>query len=167
MITLETTERIEELVIDALAKSFIKHGHFMTGKLIDEIDVKVEPTSEGQNIDFYIYPYGAYLERGVKASNIPFSPGSGAGHSLYIEGLMSYVKRRMNISDSKKALSIAFAIAHTQKLRGMPIRTGGEGTGWISKAIDDSYEKFRKTLEEDHYRAIEVDIENIIKKFKI
>jgi hypothetical protein len=82
-------DEIDDVIIDALAKAFVQHGHFMTGKIIEDIEIKREETRDGANIDYYTYPYGAYLERGIKAENIPFSPGSGAKHSMYIDGLIS------------------------------------------------------------------------------
>jgi hypothetical protein len=156
-------DKISEIIIDALATSFVKHGHFMTGKIIDDIEIKIQQAADGTNLDYYMYPYGGYLERGVKAENIPFSPGSGAKTSMYISALISYVKRKFSVSDAKEAKSIAFAIAHTQKRHGMPAVTGGQGTKWISDAIETAEKKF-DSLADEHYRYAEEAIENMIIK---
>jgi hypothetical protein len=163
-ITQEIYDKIDEIIIDALAESFVAHGHFMTGKIIEDIEIKREEVRGGANIDYYTYPYGVYLERGVKAENIPFSPGSGAKSSLYIDALISYVKRKFSISDMKEAKSMAFAIAHTQIKQGMPGGTGGEGSKWISDAIMDADSKM-DVLYDYHYEMVDNLIENMIQRF--
>ncbi len=126
-----------DLVIRELGLSFARSGHKMTGKLIEDITTEAELYVAGFAINYIAYKYGAYLNFGVPASRIPFTPHSGAKHSLYIEGLKKYVRLRMGISDPRKQLSIAFAIAHEQKKRGMPLRTSGRGTQWIDKTKDE------------------------------
>jgi hypothetical protein len=165
MITQEIYDKIDEIIIDALASSFVAHGHFMTGKIIEDIEIKRQESRDGTDIDYYMYPYGAYLERGVKADRIPFSPGSGAKHSMYIEGLISYVKMKYSVSDVKKATSIAFSIAHTHLRHGMPFRTGGKGTKWILDAISEAEQKM-DSLGEQHYQVINAEIENMIRNFE-
>lgn len=126
-------DAMDEAVIETLAESFRKEGHHMTGKLIDDIHSEVDLIQGGFIINYIAKKYAAYLNFGVKASRIPYSEGSGASHSLYIEGLIKYVRLRMGIGDPRMQKSIAFAIARTQKRKGMPIRTEGKGTQWIDK----------------------------------
>lgn len=160
----EIYDKIDEIILDALATSFVEHGHFMTGKIIKDIEIKRQETARGTDIDYYTYPYGAYLERGVKAENIPFYPGSGRKSSMYINALISYVKRKFSISDVKEAKSIAFAIAYTHIEKGMPRGTGGMGSKWISDAVMDAGSKM-DSINEVHLNTIDSLIENMITKF--
>ena len=105
----------------------------MTGQLIYDIHSEVDLLQGGFVINYLAKKYAAYLNFGVKASRIPYSEGSGAKRSLYIEGLIKYVRLRMGVGDPRMQKSIAFAIARTQKRKGMPIRTDGKGTAWIDK----------------------------------
>ena len=73
-------------------------------------------------IQGYVLDYMATINTGVTASRIPYSRGSGARSSQYIQGLTNYVKRRMGKSD-KEAKSIAFAIASKHKKEGMPTKS--------------------------------------------
>ena len=126
---------IEKSIGGALAQSFISKGHNLTGALIRDMKFITDQSRFHLDMEVWLNEYGAYLDQGVPASRIPFSPGSGAGSSKYIEGLTKYVMLRMGISDMKEAKSVAFSIAHTQKKKGMPAKTGGKGTGWIDEAL--------------------------------
>ncbi len=158
-------EFLNEIVIKALAEEFESAGHKMTGKLIDDIETQTEENADGFVQDYLIYKYGMYLSDGVPANRIPFSPGSGAGKSLYIEGLIRYVQQRKGISDLKKAKSIAFAIAHTQIKTGMPIRTKGAGTGWITKAITKMEERVPELFGDYNERMVIANIDELTQKW--
>lgn len=160
----EIYDRIDEIILDALSRSFVEHGHYMTGKIIEDIEIRKQEDEAGTSAhEYFMYPYGGYLERGVKAENIPFSPGSGAKSSMYISALISYVKRKFSVSDVKEAKSIAFAIAHTQIKKGMPRGTQGQGSKWISEAIEGAKGKFDQANQE-HYERIDLLFENMIIK---
>lgn len=132
---------MDRVIIEALAKSFTQEKHKLTGKLIDDIKTDVEINTGGFIISYLAYKYGAYLNFGVRAERIPYTRGSGASSSLYITGLMKYVRLRMGISDARLQKSVAFAIANKHKQKGMPLRTLGMGTKWIDKTGDKTKAK--------------------------
>jgi hypothetical protein len=82
------------------------------------------------------------LNYGVTPERIPFSPGSGAKSSKYIDGLKAYAKLRFSVND-KEAERIAFAIAYKQKKRGMPL--DGK-TGAVDNAIKDSSDEVQALI---------------------
>lgn len=156
-------EFLNEVVIKALATEF--EDHKMTGKLIDDIKTVTTETAEGFIQDYLMYKYGGYISQGVPASRIPFSPGSGAKKSLYIEGLINYVMMRKKISDVKEAKSIAFAIAHTQKKVGMTIKSMGKGSSWITRATEAIEEKIPELFGEFNERVVITNIDELIQKW--
>jgi len=136
-------EDLQKLLKQELLKEWIAQGHYMSGKIIEEAEFVTETVANTLRMDLYMYGYGAIIETGTPASKIPYSGRSGSGGtSKYIQALIGYVEKRMNISDLKKAKSIAFAIAETQKKEGMPTRgsfsytTTGKRTGWIQEVFD-------------------------------
>lgn len=143
---------IDKVILKSLAEWFDAKKHTLTGKLIADISTEVTLNQGEIIIDYMAYKYGAYLNSGVKASEVPYNRGSGAGHSLFIDGLIRYVQQRMAISDIGKAKSVAFAIANTQKQKGMPYKTQGEGSKWIDSAVKEAepeLENIFETLSED------------------
>ena len=127
----------DEVIIEALSEAFERQGHTLTGKLISDIETDVTINRGGFVIDYLSHKYGAYLNFGVKANKIPYARGSGAGHSLYIQGLMKYVSLRMGLS-GREQKSAAFAIAEAQKKKGMQIKNLGQGSKWADEASDDA-----------------------------
>jgi len=139
--------KIESVILGVLAEEWASNGHKLTNRLIDNTDIVFESKKIGASIKVLMFQYGVAMNKGVKASKIPYNPrkrGQGkGGTSLYIQGLMDYVARRMGKSKgSKENKSIAFAIAASHKKKGMPLRTRGQGTGWL----DDSADKLTKDI---------------------
>ena len=138
---------IKKLLHDALMAEWRAQGHYMTGKVVEEIDYEINRTFGGVTITGLMPAYGGYINEGVSASNIPYSPGSGAGKSKYIEGLIGYVQKRMAINDLREAKSVAFAIAQTQKRQGMPTigsyrySSTGKRTEWVNDALQKNMDK--------------------------
>jgi hypothetical protein len=110
----------------------------------------------------------AYLNAGIPGPRIPYSPGSGARHSKYIEGLKQYAKARMNASD-KEALGIAFAIASKHKREGMPTRSSarfsqtGKRTGFIETALDALTPQIAQAIEEEVEKIWNVQVDVMFK----
>ena len=113
-------------------------------------------TLNGMLLNFYYEDYGVPLDTGVPSNKIPFSPGSGASSSKYIDGLIKYVKARMNISGDKEAKSIAFAIAYKHKKDGMSTEnskrfsSSGKRNNWVNNTLeridDELSELINRTL---------------------
>jgi hypothetical protein len=130
-------EDIGKVVSEAVKKAFILQGRRLTGALVNSIDYNVKATVNSAYIEFTLLDYGMILNYGVPASRIPFSPGSGARSSKYIDGLKAYAKLRFSVND-KEAERIAFAIAYKHKKRGMPLdgKTGAVEDG-IKESSDE------------------------------
>ena len=127
-------DEIGEVVKKAVKQAFIIQGRSLTGALVNSIDYSVNATINSAFVEFTLLDYGMILNYGVPPNRIPFSPGSGAKSSKYIDGLKMYAKLRFNAND-KEAERIAFAIARKHKKFGMPL----DGKiGAVQNGIDDS-----------------------------
>jgi hypothetical protein len=144
MLNAEDRKDFESMLKDLLMKEWKDQGHYMNGKVVDEMEIQIESTVEGFIASGYTFPYALYQQHGVSASNIPYGGGKRGDTSKYIEGLIGYVQKRMAISDLKEAKSIAFAIAKTHKKEGMPsmgsakYSPNGKRTGWISDSLKEN-----------------------------
>lgn len=131
---------------EAMFREWRAQGHAMSSAMTH---LKIESVDKRVSLEISVYgaPYYGYVNKGVKASQIPFRAGSGAGHSLYIEALTRYAERRMGLS-GREALSVAFAIAKTQKRQGMPTRNSysysstGRRTGFIEEMLKNEKRLF-------------------------
>lgn len=143
-------EQVGEVVKKAVKQAFILQGRSLTGALVNSIDYSVNATVNSALIEFTLLDYGMILNYGVPASRIPFSPGSGAGSSKYIDGLKMYAKLRFSAND-KEAERIAFAIAHKHKKFGMPL---DKKTGAVEKALEESKDEVEALITEALSQAI-------------
>lgn len=110
-----------------LKEELTQQGHVMTGELLNSITTVSEEFVNGDTaVDVLMLERYRFTERGVRASRIPFggrrARQARGGTSEYIQGLVEFVLARRMTTDRKKALGIAFAIAHTQKKQGQPTR---------------------------------------------
>lgn len=151
-----------------IATAFRQAGHSLTGELIRDIEVVSKAFGKELGVEGWIRNYGVYLDRGVPHERIPYRMGSGAGHSLYIEGLIRYVRKRLNIADARQGKSVAFAIAYKQKYKryGMPIRTRGKGTGWLTRAMEMHDNDIRKFVMAWATREMDIIFSNLIRKYQ-
>jgi hypothetical protein len=127
-------EDIGQVVKTAVKESFRMQGRSLTGALINSIDYNVTATINSAFIEFTLLDYGMILNYGVPPERIPYSRGSGAKGSKYIDGLKAYAKLKFNVND-KTALQIAFAIANKHKKFGMPL---DRKTGAVTDGIENS-----------------------------
>lgn len=155
----EILEPLEILLRDELRKEWVAQGHSMGGKAIEEIDFVSKATADTFSLEVWLPNYGYFLDKGVKAEQIPFSGRSGhGGKSAYIQGLIRYVQKRMGIQELSEAKSVAFAIAHTHKREGMPsigserFSKTGERTRWFTNITERKESLIRQTI----YRLVEL-----------
>lgn len=131
-------DKLGKAIIDRIALEWQRQGHQLTGAF----EQSLEYDYDGEYLNIYGNHYGKILETGVTAANIPYTPGSGATSSKYIQGLARYAMLRMGV-DERTALSIAFAIARTHKREGMPTRASavysqtGRRTGFVEDSVPD------------------------------
>ena len=145
-------EQVGEVVKKAVKQAFIIQGRSLTGALVNSIDYSVNATVNSAFVEFTLLDYGMILNYGVTADRIPYSPGSGAKSSKYIDGLKLYAKLRFNAND-KEAERIAFAIARKHKKFGMPL----DGKiGAVQNGLDDSKDEVEELINEALTQVINV-----------
>lgn len=98
------------------------HGRRGVSKLIDSIDYEIESTATIMVAGMYMEDYYIFVEKGVKASRIPYYPGSGRKTSKYIQGLIRFWRLKKGLSP-RAAKRAAFATANKHKKEGMPSRS--------------------------------------------
>ena len=145
-------EQVGEVVKKAVKQAFVMQGRTLTGALVNSIDYSVNATITSAFIEFTLLDYGMILNYGVPANRIPYSPGSGAKSSKYIDGLKMYAKLRFNAND-KEAERIAFAIARKHKKYGMPL---DKKTGAVEKGLEDSKDEVEALISEALTQVINV-----------
>ena len=161
-------DRIKQIALQGIAVEWRKQGHELTGEAVRNMEAIESNIALGIRIEGYVPNYMAYLNQGVPGPRIPYSPGSGARYSKYIEGLKQYAKARMGASD-KEALSIAFAIASKHKREGMPTRSSarfsqtGKRTGFMEIALDAVTPQIEQAIREELAIIWENKIESMFK----
>ena len=90
----EAANKIGEIAVEAVKIELALQGHKLTGALIDSVKEEVRRTDKGAVIDGILLDYGIPVNTGVPASNVPFTPNSGAKSSKYIAGLELFAKLR-------------------------------------------------------------------------
>lgn len=112
---------------------------------------------------------GKYIDVFTPADRIPFSPGSGAPPSKFIQGLKRYAELRFGIS-GKEALGRAFAIAHTMKKEGRPTRgsyqfsRNNKRTEVITGVLEDEKENIRRMINDKVHNFLKIEFTNMIRK---
>lgn len=147
----QLAEAIAPIVVRVLQEEYALQGHTLTGKLAQSISINAKENATGAVLEVLMLEYGVYLSRGVPASKIPYSPGSGARSSKYIAGLTAYAQQRFSVGQ-KEATRIAFAIARKHKEDGMPTKASfafsrnGRRTGAIEMAFQDALPELQNKL---------------------
>ena len=139
--------RIEELVeylIKKIRENLSAQGHNLTGRLSRSLEGKESESGDAWAFSIFWEAYGTVIEQGLNRSRVPYSPGSGAKHSKFIEGLIKYVKLRgLRPRKGQTVKGIAFAIAASGKKVGFPLpgsrrfSSTGRRTGAISEVLDN------------------------------
>lgn len=137
-------------------------GHYLTGKLHDSIEYNIEILPGLVRAEMECEDYGLAMEFGVPADRIPYSPGSGAGSSKYIQGLIRFWNLRG--VTGREGVSAAFATARKHKREGMPTRASaafsktGARTGFATTVIERDLEIIGRVLEEKAGVTLELTI---------
>lgn len=127
-------------------------GHVLTGRLRDSIVFDVKVSGDKVVARMFCEAYGLVMEFGVKAAKIPYSSGSGAESSQYIQGLITYFKGR-GVTGTE-GIRAAFATARKHKSEGLPTFASrsfsktGERTGFASAALEHDLEFIGAVLQE-------------------
>lgn len=173
-VTYTEIEHLEHVLTEALMDEWDAQGHRMTGAVIREIEYQVEQKATELILSGFMPFYGNIIAAGTKASRIPYSGRTNkGGTSKYIQALQSYAQTRMNITDEKKSLSIAFAIAATQKKEGMPTSgsykysSNGKRKDWVESAFKTNEDKISEAISEMASNIIEVHFDVILAKWQL
>ena len=167
-IATQTTE-LEHILSKVLEEEWIAQGHSITNKITETIKYVVKQETNSLTLSGMMYPYGSIIAAGTKANKIPYSGRSGrGGTSLYIQALQNYVILRMRITDEKKSLGVAFAIATEQKKHGMPtpgsysFTNTGKRLDWIEEAFKKNEDLIFDTIQKMCYQILSVQFDVII-----
>lgn len=101
-----------------LQKQLKGSGHEATGKLSKSIEYEVQEYSKGLELVVSYLRYGIFVNDGVAASRVPFGKKTGAKFSLYIQGLIEWVKVK-RLAQGVQAVGLAFGIARKQSKVGI------------------------------------------------
>lgn len=140
--TIAALQRVAAIMREALSTKIIEQGHDLTGSLRKDIRNEIVVSGATVTLDIFMRKYGIFVDRGVKASRIPYKRGSGKTESKYIDGLIDFVRKRGLATGDKEVKNIAFAIANKHKKEGMPTRASrehsktGRRLNMIQEAID-------------------------------
>ena len=166
-------EKLEQVLSEVLLNEWEAQGHSMGGSIVKNLEYRSKQEANKIILSGFTYPYGNILEAGVKSGKIPYSGRSGrGGTSLYIQALQRYAQERMNISDEKKSLSIAFAIAATQKKEGMPTRASyrfsstGKRTDWVEDALKKNEDKITEAISAFAFNQLSVQFYVMLKSWQ-
>jgi hypothetical protein len=118
----------------------------------------------------YMNDYYQFVEEGVAAASVPYTPGGRrGGTSKYIQGLISFFMRKARLG-FKEAKGAAFATANKHKKEGIPLRSSlrfsrdGTRLGFISDTIDKNLADLEKLVQREAGNEIEVQFSALLRE---
>lgn len=148
----ELMNEIMQLLTHDIKKELRDQGHYNTGRLDKTIETHVRILSTAVIGQIFMENYWAYMENGVPANRIPYSRGSGAKTSKYIDGMIKYFKSKgLRLKEAKSA---AFATANKHKTEGMPTANSynfsynNKRTGFMTEVQDRNMDFIEELLGE-------------------
>lgn len=160
-------EKAMKVLQGDLREELKDQGHYSTGRLHDSIQYEIKTGVDVVTATVECEEYGLALEFGVPANKIPFNPGSGAGTSEYIQGLITFFEHKG--LQGREAMSAAFATAMTQKREGMPtagsfrFSKNGDRTGFASKTLERDLDIIGSILENETGAFLQVELGDTVK----
>lgn len=151
MLTVHLREGMEFLKKEMI-KELQDQGHSATGKLLASIETIVQDKGNKLVGSILLNDYSIYLDKGVKPEKVPYTQGSGAKKSKYIDALIEWAKTVKPTLSERERKSFAFAVARKAKIEGHPTRgsyaysSNGRRTGWSEYSIDNNLTKFVELL---------------------
>lgn len=148
-------KRYNEFALD-LASLFVQEledqGHRATGKLIASVVAKVSGMLNDLELQLTHLDYGIIVNTGLLPAQVPYTRGSGAKSSKFIEALMGWIRLKgIGGGLDKTVRGIAFAIATNMKKEGVPTQgsyrftSNGRRTMWI----DYIYNRYNVQWQDD------------------
>ena len=151
-----------EIQISAFAKELEEQGHKATGKLIKSLKGEVErQLTSPITAAVMAEKYGVYVDKGVRAENVKYSP--------YI--LLPWAKKIKPSLSDKELKSFVFAVWQKHKKEGIPTARSykysknGNRKKWIQRGVDAAKikvdEEVSKTLEIFAEKLVTASFENL------
>jgi hypothetical protein len=113
--------KVAREVNNNLIAEWVAQGHHLTGAWESSMKGTIITSPDSVAVIGTMNYYGAILEDGVAPNRIPYGGRSASGGtSKYIQGLVSYWKKRG--LDEREAIRAAFATANKHKKEGMPTK---------------------------------------------
>ena len=109
--------------------------------------------------------YGKILDDGFNPLKVPFTPGTKAGDSAYIDGLARWAAKKFYGGNYKKGLKAAFRIARTQKgivSEGGNYEGAPKAPGWVKEIIKDIDKELVEYMTQNVMIAIQKDAHRIL-----
>jgi len=173
-VTFTEVERLQNVLNEALTSEWEAQGHSMTNAVVKEIEYQIKQTTDTLTLLGFMPFYGNIIASGTPESKIPYSGRTGrGGTSKYIQALQNYVKIRMSVNDEKKSLSIAFAIAASQKKHGMPtprsysFSKSGKRRDWIEEAFKNGEDNIREAISDMAFNMLTVNLDVFLAKWQL
>lgn len=150
LIFLDHIDLIGIELVNTLVKELEDQGHRASGSLINSVVHEVANKMNEAVIYIRHLRYGKYVNDPLPASKVPYSRGSGAKTSKFIQEIAAWVKRKKITSGlDKDIMDTTFAIVNKMKKEGRPtigsykFSKNGRRTGWIDYVV----KKFKVKLE--------------------
>ncbi|SHK92925.1 hypothetical protein SAMN05444266_101620 [Chitinophaga jiangningensis] len=156
----------QRIIEKAIREESISQGHYLTGAMQASLAGYVLTSPDESTLTGTAVGYAVVVNSGVTTGRIPYAPGSGAGSSKYIEGLINFW--RLRGLNEKEATRAAFATANKHKEEGMPTRASGgfSKTGERKQMIDKAFDKCSSDLDQFMLSGFDSIIETEFQKTK-
>jgi len=173
-VTFTEVEKLENILNEALMDEWEAQGHKATGAVYKEIEYQIKQTTDTFTLSGYMPFYGNIIAAGVPGNRIPYSGRTGRGGvSKYIEALQRYAEWKIGITDPKKSLSVAFAIATVQKKSGMPTpgsfkySNSGKRKDWVEEAFKNNEDKITEAVREMSHELLKLNLDVFLAQWQI
>jgi hypothetical protein len=159
---------VAKYLVEAIGENLVAQGHKRTGKLLNSIEFVVVNSLRELGFDIYMEHYGAIVDKGVEASRVPFTIGSGAKKSKYIDALIKWAKTFSFITSQKEAKSFAFAVAIKHKKEGIPTSGSyafsdtGERTDFFTGVVEAKESIIEEMLLDIIGREVQIVLDDLI-----
>lgn len=161
-------EFLKKTIIDELSAQ----GHNASGKLLKSIETVVEEKGEALVGKILMNDYSIFLDKGVTADRVPYTRGSGAKRSKYIDALIEWSRYIKPSLAEKERKSFAFAVAHTAKQEGHPTRgsyafsDNGRRKAFYEHSVEKNMERFLEILDlgSELQEAIDIKLNDLTKR---
>lgn len=149
------------------------YGTPQSSSLIRSIEPEIRTVATVVVGSMYMNDYYQFVEEGVPAASVPFTPGSRrGGTSKYIQGLISFFRRKVRLG-FKEAVRASFATANKHKREGIPLRTSlkysrdGTRLNFIKDTLKEYLPEVEKLIQRQIGNEIELTFSAMLRTLSI